>query len=83
MKVSTDLDALKEGEQVLLFCLVGTQITCCLARLHWFADEDSGKTTTRTLAYQSTWNGDRLPAEWKPYAWATFEAPDPAGADVI
>lgn len=83
MKVSHDFDTVPEATEVLLFCATGRGETVCLARLHWFVETADDKTQERVLRWQSTWDGARVPAEWTPYAWATFDAPDPGHEDVI
>lgn len=74
-----DVEDAPNEDEVLLFCTVrsGEQVTC-LARLHWFALAESDQTCRQ--GWQSTWDGREIPSEWTPYAWALFEAPDPAAA---
>lgn len=76
MKVNTPDDAPEEVE-VLLYCHAGGDQVRVLARLHWFTEAATDKTQERVQAWQETWSGSRLPAEWIPYAWLQPETPDP------
>lgn len=79
MQISRDTDNAPEGVEVLLFCLVKGAQVATLARPAWVDELQHGKvTTTRVLRWQSTWDGSEIPQGWTPYAYATFEAPDPA-----
>jgi hypothetical protein len=75
MDPEADLDALEPGVEVLLFCLVGADLVRVLARKHWFPTEDPKQ---RREGWQSTWNGEELPKDWRPYAYCNPQPPDPA-----
>jgi hypothetical protein len=77
--MNRDMGAAPEHGELLLFCVVGADQTVCLARRHWFEEGDS-KSQTKRLGWKSTWDGSEIPSEWKPFAWATVEHPDPAAA---
>ena len=79
MHVSNDMDAAIVDAEVLLVCLVSGERAVCLARPHWFEEEDQ----SRTLRWQNTWSGEPLPSDWNPLAWATFEELDRATEDVV
>jgi len=76
---SFDLDAVKIGQEVLLFCEVGADLTGCLARPAWV--DEPGNPGTRVVRWQSTWDGATIPAHWTPYAWESIDPPDPAAAE--
>lgn len=76
MNARTDLDDVKPGVEVLLFCIYGQDQVACLMRKRWMPDGNK-----RRLAWVSTWDGRELPAEFKPYAYASVVAPDPALAE--
>lgn len=71
MEARTDFEALQVDEEALVFFQVRQATTRVLARKHFFGTEVQP-------AWQATWNGDRIPADWTPYAFITPTTPDPA-----
>jgi hypothetical protein len=78
-----NLDDVRPGEQVLLFCLVGSDQTAVVAQRHWFEETVGDHASERRLWWRITWDGAPLPANWSPYAYQPIEAPDLAQEDVI
>ena len=77
MKVSRDFEAVRDDEPVIVFAQYAGKVTATTARLHWFEEKAGDQSTTRRQAWQSTWDGSELPKEWRIYAWAEIEYPDP------
>lgn len=78
MEVSRNPENAPEGVEVLAFFMVGTDQVAVLARPAWVNEIVGNQpTTTRVLRWQATLDGEEVPREWRAYAYATFEAPDP------
>lgn len=73
---SYDLSAAPDGDEIILAFTAGDFESRVLARCAWFPTAKKG---VKVKDWASTYNGERLPAEWSVYAW--IEAPIPPDPD--
>lgn len=76
MDISSNIDELEPGREVMLFCRVGDAMTRVLARRFIFDNDGRDE-----LGWQVTWDGSRLPADWEPFAYCDPQPPEDLTGD--